>query len=244
MGLAGVPSPTGGVGSICGHTDDREPSHHHRAARYMGSGGCSGWLIHDNHHCFLTAGHCGTNSQGSGTMEFHVPLSSSSGSIRHPGPEHQYSVDRDSVQSRNSGVGADWMYLGTFPNSNTGMTAYEAQRDAYRLTTTAPGRGDFSQIIGYGTTSPRNQHSQTQQEHHGEQYSTSGNTARYRVDTTGGNSGSGVESAVGTAYAIHTHGGCSTSSTSSNAGTLLSSSQVQDALNSPQGVCRTGHRNA
>ena len=79
--------------------------------------------------------------------------------------EDQYAVDPDSVQFDNSGVGADWMYLGTFPNSNTGLTAWEAQQDAYELTTDVPAVGDYTQKYGYGTTSPRNEYSQTQQFH-------------------------------------------------------------------------------
>eukprot|EP01047_Picozoa_sp_COSAG01_P035885 COSAG01_NODE_2776_length_7094_cov_14.701930_2_plen_282_part_00 len=112
----------------------------------MGSGGCSGWLIQDpaTSVCegsnFLTAGHCGAPASG-GTMQFNVPLSSPTGSINHPGPEDQYSVDPESVQSLNSGVGFDWMYMGCFPNSETGLTAYEAQGDAYELTTAVPSVG-------------------------------------------------------------------------------------------------------
>ena len=66
--VAGEPST---VSTICGETDDRELSTIPRASRYMGGGGCSGWLIHDANHCFLTAGHCG-NPAGGGTMQFQV----------------------------------------------------------------------------------------------------------------------------------------------------------------------------
>lgn len=73
-------------------------------------------------------------------------------------------------------------------------------------------------------------------------YSTSRETAvgpsgRYWVDTTGGNSGSGVESEDGVAFAIHTHGGCTTDIRSSNAGTLLRNPDLQAALARPLGIC-------
>lgn len=229
-----------GVQSICDGRDDRVPSNSRRDARYLGSGGCSGWIFRDDNndegHCFMTAGHCGTNSQGSGTMQFQVPLSTPSGGMVHPGPEDQYSVDASSVQGANNGVGNDWMYLGTFPNSETGLSALEAQGDAYELSFTAPSTSGTATITGYGTTSPRDQYSQAQQTHSGSVTSNSGSSARYRPDTTGGNSGSAVESSERVAYAVHTHGGCS-SSGGSNAGTLLSSSNVQNALANPRGVC-------
>jgi len=230
-----------GINSICDGRDDRVPSSSRRAARYLGSGGCSGWMFFDDNneegHCFMTAGHCGTNPQGSGTMQFQVPLSTPTGGLVHPGPEDQYSVDASSVQGANGGVGNDWMYLGTFPNSETGLSALEAQGDAYTLTFSPPSSSGSATVTGYGTTSPRDQYSQAQQTHTGSVTSNSGSSARYRPDTTGGNSGSAVESSEGVAYAVHTHGGCS-SSGGSNAGTLLSSNNVRNALDNPLGVCR------
>lgn len=232
--------------TICGTSDDRVPSRSDRAARYLGSGGCSGWLIHDANHCFLTAGHCG-NPSGGGTMEFNVPPSTASGAIVHPGPEDQYSVDPASVQLDNSGVGGDWMYLGTFANSNTGMTAYEAQGDAYRLTKDAPQPDDYAQKYGYGTTSPRGPNSQAQQFADGfyteSRPANAGPSARYWVDTTGGDSGSAMESEAGVAFAVHTHGGCTSSSGSSNAGTLLTNEGLQRALANPAGICATARGN-
>ena len=246
------PSVAGAIGgeattisTICGPTDDRQASSASRAARYLGSGGCSGWLIRDEMNCFLTAGHCGTNAQGSGTMQFNVPLSNPDGSTNNPPPEDQYAVDADSVQFENSGVGFDWMYLGTFPNSNTGLTAYETQADAYELTTVVPQDGDYTQKYGYGTTSPRDQYSQAQQ-FHGlpNSYVEQGNedTARYTIDTTGGDSGSAVESSEGVAFAVHTHGGCQPSGAGSNAGTLLQRAPLQAALANPLGVCNPNYK--
>lgn len=234
-----------GVSTICGPTDDRTPASAARAARYMGSGGCSGWLIRDEMNCFLSAGHCGTNGQGGGTMEFNVPLSSPTGVINHPAPSDQYAVDPESVQFENAGVGFDWMYLGCFANSETGLTAYEAQADAYELTLTVPQEGDYTQKYGHGTTAPRNELSQTQQ-FHGlpDSYVDQGNddTARYTIDTTGGDSGSAVESSEGIAFAVHTHGGCTSAGTGSNAGTLLHRAPLQLALANPQGVCSPSYQ--
>ena len=53
-------------------------------------------------------------------------VSNSNGSLNNPPPEDQYSTDNSSRQFVNGGIGNDWAYFGTFPNSNTGLTPAEA----------------------------------------------------------------------------------------------------------------------
>jgi len=201
-----------------------------KAARYIGRGGCSGWIYNDRHNCFGTAGHCGVNAQGSGTMQFNVPLSSTTGQIRMPPPSEQFSVDRTSVQMANGGVGNDWGYLGTFVNSNTGLTAFQHVRGfIYTLGTVSPptSRDISIHIAGHGiceTAFPQGacasrEYSQVLKNHTdtGGYQLVGTSSLRYRADTTGGNSGSGVEMVENyndpsrwrhVTIGIHTHGGC------------------------------------
>ena len=95
---AGLHDPGGAGDSICGPSDDRILSSDPRSGRLMPTG-CSGWLFNDCQHCFGTAGHCISNGQTGRVMQFNVPLSSSSGALRHPGPEDQYAIDPVSIQS-------------------------------------------------------------------------------------------------------------------------------------------------
>ncbi|MFT7537052.1 MAG: hypothetical protein ACI85K_003008, partial [Hyphomicrobiaceae bacterium] len=97
--IAGPAAPLG-IDTICGPTDDRTLSSDPRVGRNQPST-CTSWLINDCNHCFLTAGHC---ASGVNVVEFNYPLSTSGGSIQHPGPQDQYSVDATSMQS-NGGQG-------------------------------------------------------------------------------------------------------------------------------------------
>ncbi len=229
--------PFGGR-SICGPTDDRVLSSDNRAARLLPIG-CSGWLINDCNHCFLTAGHCSPSSGSITAVEFNVPLSNSNGSLNHPPPEDQYAPDVSSRQSNGGqGIGNDYAYFGVFPNSNTGLTPYEAYGDAFELSAPPPVQGQNIRITGYGTTgSPvPPQWNQVQKTHAGPYFSFSGTTVSYQTDTTGGNSGSPViDDSTGLAIGIHTHGGCGSSS--GNYGTGLNHTGVQSFLANPKGVC-------
>ncbi|HLO42628.1 MAG TPA: hypothetical protein VK176_16515 [Phycisphaerales bacterium] len=229
-----------GTRTICGSTDDRILSFDDRNARH--SVGCTSWLINDLNSTFLTAGHCGT--AGGQVMSFKVPLSSSSGSLVNPGPEHQYVVDAASVQGQNNGVGQDWGYFGVAVNSNTGLTPYQAYGLRHTLATSIPGiTGSNIRITGYGTTSSpvSNTWNQVQKTHVGPMRANSGTSVGYHTDTTGGNSGSVViYDNQGVAIGIHTHGGCSTSTSSYNNGTKITYAPLQAALAAPKGVCASG----
>ncbi len=223
--------------SICGSLDDRQPSTDPRSGRLMPVG-CTAWLIEDCGGCFLTAGHCTGNIQ---VVQFNVPLSTSSGTTRQPGPEDQYPVDAASIQSNGGqGVGDDWAYFGTFSNGTSGLTASQAQGPGFTLSAPPSAGSATIRITGYGVTDPRDQFSQTQQTHTGALVTSTTTTVQYTADTTGGNSGSPVIwDETGFAVGIHTHGGCSASG-GQNSGTSFSRPELQNALASPRGICAAG----
>ena len=219
--------------SQCGPTDDRVSSNDPRACRLLPIG-CSGWLINDCNRCMLTAGHC---LGGVGTAQFNVPTSNPNGSLNHPSPDDQYPVDPASIQGTGSGIGNDWGYIGTFPNSNTGLAAADAQGMTYALQvpTNLPSNQNI-RITGYGTDTGSD--NQTQQTNAGAWILFNGNRLSYLADTTGGNSGSPVIwEEQGTAIGIHTHAGCNPPNSGNN-GTALTNPGLQSALNNPEGVCQ------
>jgi hypothetical protein len=220
----------------CGPNDDRVPSNDPRVSRLMPSG-CTSWLITDCAKCSLSAGHCGNNS----SIQFNVPFSTGGGGLVFPGPQDQYSIDGSSRQS-GSGFGNDWQYFGTFANSTTGLTAYEAQGDAFDLVTPPPTGGNTIRITGHGTDStPNPTYNQVQQTHVGPFVSSGGSSLGYQVDTTGGNSGSPVIwEEANVAIGVHTNGGCSTGGGGSNSGTSINVGALQAALANPLGVCAAG----
>ena len=222
--------PAGPQETQCGPVDDRVPSSDPRVCRLMPVG-CTAWLINDCGKCLLSAGHCGAGAGSS--VQFNVPFSTGGGSLVFPPPEDQYAYDNNSRQFLNSTD--DWQYFGVFPNSNTGLTAYEAMGDAFELVLppAAPGN-ETIRITGHGTDStPNLTFNQVQQTHSGPLVGV-GTNLNYQADTTGGSSGSpviwdNVDKAIG----IHTNGGCSTSGGGSNNGTPISSGSLQTALANP-----------
>ncbi len=227
-----------GPQTICGTTDDRVLSMDPRSARAMPIG-CTAWLINDPNHQMITAGHCSTSSLQ--VIQFNVPLSNTEGTPQNPLPEDQYAVDVSSKQSQSGSIGQDWGYFGVFRNTETGLSAYQAQGDFFTLASTPPPvNGQTIRITGYGTTGngvPR-EWNQVQKTHTGEYRQFSGSTVRYNVDTTGGNSGSCVfNEDTGEAIGVHTHGGCGTDPNSANNGTGINNAGWQTALANPRGVC-------
>ncbi|MEM7165495.1 MAG: hypothetical protein AAF581_08525 [Planctomycetota bacterium] len=222
--------------SICFATDDRLPSTDERVARVLPVT-CTVWLISDVNHCFLTAGHCAPPSSMN-VVEFNTPLSSSTGAIQHPPPEDQYAVDDSSIQRGANGIGADWGYFGCFPNTNTGLTPFQAQGRSFDLIPPPPVSGQLIQITGYGSTGSTvpAPYDNAQKSHEGP-YLQAGNNVRYQTDTTGGNSGSPVIlNGTNFAIGIHTHAGCNSSGGGNN-GTGSQFGPLQTALANPLGVC-------
>jgi trimeric autotransporter adhesin len=210
--------------SICGPTDERIASNQPATARLL-SVGCTAWIIPNGK--FATAGHCLDGSSAT-VVEFNVPISLPNGTIQHPGPEDQYSVNVSTKIFTNGGVGNDWGVFQVFQNSVTGLMPKEAQNAYWPLVQDySP---DSIRITGYGVDGPppnfgnttRDSTNQTQQTQVGPNAGSSGTTMRYVTDTQGGNSGSPIIDALtNVALGIHTHGGCSSSGGNNNGTSLF-----------------------
>lgn len=215
--------------SQCGSQDNRVASNAPNRARLLDVG-CTANLMANG--CFITAGHCMSSASLVNVVEFNVPSSSSSGSLNHPAPSDQY-VPTANRQFQNGGTGKDWGVFTVSPNTETGLTPLQAQGPGLSLATTLPAVGDAVEITGYGVDSGTA--NQTQQVHSGPITSVVSSSTRllYQADTEGGNSGSAVLK-DGEVVAIHTHGGCSTSGSGANSGTLFTNAQFQAGF---QAVC-------
>ncbi len=227
--------------SICGPTDDRVGSANVRVARIVPVG-CTGYLINDGQHCFLTAGHCTGPSMT--TVEFNVPASDADGTINCAAPNDQYPIDPASVQFGDDGGGVnDWAYFGAFANSNTLLTPFEAQGSAFMLATTVPA-ADFSTIFvtGYGVDSNDPTLSQTLQADFGTYDDVTPTVINYdNLDTEGGSSGSPVYKINPTlVIGIHVLGGCDIPPDGSNTATRIDNAGLQTALANPKGICACG----
>ncbi|RZS90593.1 trypsin-like peptidase domain-containing protein [Aquimarina brevivitae] len=205
----GDPDPTSK--SQCGSVDNRVDSADDAIGRIVPVG-CTGWIISTGK--YVTAGHCvGSRAQ---VLEFNVPKSNPDRSIIHPGPEDQYPIDSyvspyPSIPSQAN----DWAVFEAGPNSQTGLTAFQAQGKAFEVTQDDPG-SDIT-ITGYGVDSGID--NQTQQTHTGPTASYTDTFVRYVTDTEGGNSGSPIiDTATGKAVGVHAYGGCSTNGSGSNSG--------------------------
>lgn len=223
-----------GRDTICGDRDDRVLSSDPRIGR--GESGCSHWIVEDAHRCLISAGHCGYAFT---VIEFNVPLSDQFGNIRHPAPKDQYAVDPESVQSYYYLLGDDWGYFGLFPNTETGLTAYQAQDSAFKLTAPPDGPNPEIRLTGYGMVSDPVDPTwnRAQKTHLGELVNVKGTILEYTADTTTGNSGSPViDEASGHAIGVHTNGGC-TRTGGANGGTAVTHPGLQDAMTRPLGLC-------
>jgi len=215
--------------SICGPTDDRVASNQPATGRLLNIG-CTAWIIPNGK--FATAGHC-LDASNATFVEFNVPPSLPSGTLQHPGPEDQYSVDVSSKIFTNGGIGNDWGVFEVFPNSITGLMPKEAQNAYWPLVQDLG--PDSIRITGYGVDGGTA--NQTQQTHVGPNAGSSGTTMRYVTDTEGGNSGSPVIDALtNNAVGVHTHGGC-TSSGGNNNGTSLFHTAFWAAVDMGAGGC-------
>jgi hypothetical protein len=201
--------------SQCGPTDDRVPSSDPAAGRLLDIG-CTAWIICDGRH--VSAGHCLTTPSLLDLLEFNVPLSMPNGTIVHPPPEDQYTINTATRVWVSGGIGNDWGVFEAFPNSITGLLPIDAQGAHFEV---AQNLGPPNiRITGYGVDFNDGTLNQTQQTHVGPNAGSSGTTMRYQTDTEGGNSGSPViDDATGLSVGVHTHGGCTTGGGGNNSGT-------------------------
>ena len=216
--------PRSGTESQCGGTDDRVASSADNRGRLLDVG-CTANLTADG--CFITAGHCMASASLVDVVEFNVPLSTANGGLVHPSPADQY-VPTGLRQFSNGGIGNDWGVFTVFANTETGLTPLQAQGPGLEFSTVLPKRRNPVEITGYGVdTGTANQ---TQQVSSGpvKSISTATSTLKYAADTEGGNSGSAVL-VGGRVVAIHTNGGCRTSGSGANSGTLIGNAAFQAA---------------
>jgi hypothetical protein len=233
--------------TICGSQDNRIPSSDARSGR-IDPIGCSAWIINTpgNNKLHLSAGHCVATGQ---VLQFAVPASGSNCALVFPPPAKQFAIDTGTDQSANTGIGNDWWVFRCFPNSTTGLTTFQEQGAAFTLAAALPANGTTLRNWGYGldgtnvnnatatgscscpSTSTTGTRNQTQQTHTGQLFSVSGNRVNHQIDTCGGNSGSVlINDGTGQAIAIHTNGGCTTSTSSSNSGTSVLNTSLQAAI--------------
>lgn len=229
--MTGSPNPL--PMSLCAE-DDRELSFDNRSARVLPAQ-CTAFMIDDQTHNFLTAGHC---RNGLNVVQFNVPMSTAGGGLVNPGPEDQYPVDPSSIQFKFAGLGDDWAYFGVFPNSNTGLTPYQAEGVFHTLAVAAPPvTNQTIRITGYGVDTTPAMYNSVQQTSTGPYTERVGSIIRYFVDTTSGNSGSAViDLTTGLCIGIHTNGGCTIAGGGANQGTAIQNNNLQNALANPLGV--------
>ena len=230
--------------SVCYSPDTRVLSNDTRQGRYIyddPNGCCTAWITDAPGNCFLSAGHC--TDVGYGLVEFNVPMSKEDGTLVHPGPEDQYIVDQESMQTAYNGITNDWRFFGVFPNSEHGLTPLERYTGLlYRLARSDenPEFGANLEIIGFGENEdfPATER-RVQKTASGPFHGRSGDTVDHRVDTSNGNSGSAIfDTTSNFAIGIHTNGGCTPSSGNShNYGVSIFNTRLQQALANPRGVC-------
>ncbi len=230
--------------TLCG-PDNRVLSKDKRVARALIRMGSyyavgSAWLINPA-DCFATAGHVlGAKNLTRLTVQFNVPLSSSSGGMRFPSPKDQYVwAGAAKAAFENGGPGRDWGVFLTLKNSQTGKYAGQVQGDYFRFDNT-PTPSTKMRITGYGTDSTPRTYNLVQQTDTGPLYRVYGSRIMYRVDTMGGDSGAPViVAATKKAVGVHTHGGC-TYSGGYNTGTLASYAPFAAARKKLGGVVNPG----
>ncbi len=256
--VVGDPQDGSSPESLCG-VDNRVASNDARVGRLF-FGGCTAWMISNGR--FLTAGHCADfdPDQGgpllpdgildlSGVVEFNVPPSQSNGTTVAAAPNDQYPINTSSVVWRfdgeGQGLGKDWAVFTVGPNSNTGLTPFQAQGGFLRTTNGNPAVGNTMRITGMGldntpagSTGNRNAQNFTNQTHTGgyvgESSSGSNIWHRYAVDTTGGSSGSPVIWGSFT-VGIHTNAGCQSNGTGANSGTSFEVNALETAIDNHPG---------
>jgi hypothetical protein len=237
----GIVSP---LSTICGADDRLTSSYQHTEGRLMPLG-CTGWNTAAGYYC--TAGHClNVSSTSLQIMEFYVPASTSSGTTQPAAVNDQYPVTYSSRVFQEAGTGDDWGIYNCGANSNTGLTPLEAQRTFYHLTRADNPSSVFIRGFGIDEDPPgsgggRNSDSQTCQYDPspgvciGETVNSSSDIYwQYQTDTEGGNSGSAILSqssgVVFHSLGIHTHGGCTSSSTGYNKGTSFEADDTEQAM--------------
>jgi V8-like Glu-specific endopeptidase len=233
-----------GTSTLCSG-DDRVSFSDGRVGRVSYDSGvnpaCTAWITLNG--ALVTAGHCVDLDTGSGTpharfrnalIEFNVPASLPDGTTQPSDPDDQYPIDAGSIVFNNGAADNDWGVFECSPNSNTQLLPALAQGDFLRLTLEEPDTNQYVRVTGYGldktppgTSGDENAQTRTEQTDTG-LYRAS---LRYRVDTTGANSGSPViwEAYDDFALGHHVLGECA-GPLGSNRGTPLSNTAYETAI--------------
>ncbi len=183
----------------------------------------------------VTAGHCVCSDAQ--VVEFNVPSSLSDGTIQHPAPCDQYTINQGTWNYHDNGIGDDWAVFSVNNNSATGKQPIQAQKDFLvpKQSLTPPtlrvtGNGVDGPAPSLGNGGTQNSDNQTEQTHTGPNAGSYGTILNYQVDTQPGNSGSPVIDEIsGNAVGVHTNGGC-TGSGGSNSGTSCYNSSFWNAI--------------
>lgn len=207
--------------SLC-EIDNREVSQNMAVARMLENeksySPCTATLI--GKRCLITAGHC-KPSKNNWITEFNTPLSSPvTGKLIHSNKEDIYDLDKI-YGVLDAYVGKDWLVYSVKANSYTNKLPGELY-SPYSISFELPEVGIELQITGYGTDSEK-RYNNAQQESFGPliKIENARTTLIYRVDTTGGNSGSAIVNATtNEIIGIHSHGGC-IGEYAGNKGTLI-----------------------
>ena len=217
--VAAGDAPGVGPQTICGSLDNRTRAFDRRVARLLFRRGSSTYVctafLSGRVNCFSSAGHCFNNSATGHVVQFNVPLSSTSGSIRNPSTSSQYALG--SRIWRKGSIGDDWAVFHTRPNTVTRRHAGDVQGTFFRFSSAY---ARTNRVTGHGADSSPRTYNFVQQSATGTYHSRSGYRLNYRIDTMGGNSGGPVINSTGLVTAIHTNGGC-TRTGGANAGTLI-----------------------
>ena len=191
--------------TYCG-TDNRVRSYDRRVARVVyrrgtlavaGSAFLSGRV-----NCFSSLGYYFQPGTSAHVVQFNVPLSSSSGSLRYPPISSQY---RPSAWTYSNGsYGNNWAVFRTTRNTATNRHAADVQGAWFLFSNRVANPG---YVTGHGNDFTPRTYNMIQQTHRAGFLSTIGTRLRYTMDTAPGSGGSPVISG-GLCVGVDSHGGC------------------------------------
>ncbi|MEK7650573.1 MAG: trypsin-like serine protease [Patescibacteria group bacterium] len=229
--------------SLCG-PDDRVASNDGRIGR-LGLGPCTCFTVGIGSRGGLgvgevvfSAGHC-VDPDGNGVLDLSgvaefgpVPASDLDGTINPAPVADQFPVDLTGAIVRSPGEtavpGNDYAIFSIGPNSD-GLLPWQKYGIGFRLTREKPAAGGIVRVTGFGSDSGVDNF--TRQTATGpyvaeNTISSSWINHEYRVNTTGGNSGSPIILELnGLVMGIHTHGGCNPPA--GNKGTSFENNQFE-----------------
>lgn len=212
--------------TLCSENDTRVLSYRSPIGRILSKRKkpmCTGSLV--SRYCGVTAGHCASKMKW---IEFNVPVSTEDGYVR-SSRRDLYRISRKRRVKESSGVGRDYAVFQLKKNKRSKRHAGDIQ-GYLRLGVEEPLVGQELDVIGYGTASDPVLHL-SQKSATGELIQAGNHVLKYRVDTTGGNSGSPILlSGTNKLVGIHAQGACHSQQESGNYGTSVLSPELYNAI--------------